>query len=192
VGPVLRLLAPEEDAEVVVTIVRPGLGDLVNDVSLDAGRVFDVALDELGEGHAGVMIQSSTPVVAGIRHTSIGDPRTDLSWLSSAPTLTEVGSVVIPSGIDATLHVLSHSDETATVRFARVSDNGQDVLGSGSVEVDDYAVEVRGLGGSGGKYLFETDQPVSIAVVLREAGQLANLIAVPPPPELPTVEVYAR
>ena len=192
VGPVLRLLAPEEDAEVVVTIVRPGLGDLVNDVSLDAGRVFDVALDELGEGHAGVMIQSSTPVVAGIRHTSIGDPRTDLSWVSSAPTITDVGSLVIPSGVDATLHVLSHSDQTATVRFARVSDDGQDALGSGSLEVDDFGVEVRGLGGGGGNYLFETDQPVSVAVVLREAGQLANLIAVPPPPELPTVEIYAR
>ena len=192
VGPVLRLLAPGEDADVVVTIVRPGRGDVVTEVSLDAGRVFDVALDELGEGHAGVVIDSSTPVVAGIRHTSIGDPRTDLAWVSSAPTLEDVGSVVIPGGVDATVHVLSQSDESATVRFARVSADGADVLGSGTIEVDSHAVEIRGLGGAGGNYLFETDQPVSIAVVLREAGQLANLVATPPPPELPTVDIYAR
>ena len=99
---------------------------------------------------------------------------------------------MIPPGSDATLHVLSHSGETGTVRFAQVSDDGEDVLGSGAIDVEDYAVEVRGLGGGGGTYLFETDQPVSIAVVLREAGQLANLIAVPPPTELPTVEIYAR
>ncbi len=192
IGPVLRLLAPGADSTVVVRVIRPVLGDLVSEVSLEAGRVFDVALNELGQGHAAVVLESDNPIVSGIRHSSVGNPRTDLAWLPSAPVITELGSVVVPGGVDATLHVVSMSDSAATVQFARVAANGEDVLSGGQIDVPGQGLSPRALGSDGGAYLFETDSPVAIAVVLRAAGELANLVVTPPPAERPAVEVFVR
>ena len=192
IGPVLRLLSADADAEVVVRVIRPVTGDFVSEVSLEAGHVFDVALDEIGQGHAAVVLESSAPIVAGIRHSSVGDPRTDLAWLHSAPVISSVGSVVIPDGVDATLQVVSTADSAAEVSFARVAADGQTVLAGGQLRVPGQGLTVRGLGSSGGAYLFETDSPVAIGVVLRGNGQLANLVATPPPAERPDIEVFAR
>ena len=192
IGPVLRLLAPEADATVVVRVIRPVTGDLVSEVSLEAGRAFDVALDELGQGHAAVVLDSNEPIVAGIRHSSVGDPRTDLAWVPSAPVISEGGSLVIPGGVDATLQLVSLSDSAATVQFARVAADGEQVLAGGQVGVPAQGLSVRGLGSGGGAYLFETDSPVAIAVVLRGDGELANLVATPPPAERPAIEVFVR
>ena len=192
IGPVLRLLAPDADATVIARVIRPVTGDIVSEVALEAGRVFDVRLEELGQGHAAVVLESDQPVVAGIRHSSIGDPRTDLAWFPSAPVLESLGSVVVPGGVDATLQVVSRADQPGTLRFARVAADGQQVLGSGEITVPAQGLSVRGLGGGGGAYLFETDVPVSIAVVLREEGEIANLVAVPPPGQREPIEVFAR
>jgi hypothetical protein len=192
IGPVLRLLAPDADADVVVRVIRPVTGDFVSEVSLKSGRVFDVALDEIGQGHAAVVLESTEPIVAGIRHSSVGDPRTDLAWLPSAPVISGVGSVVTPGGVDATLQVVSTSDSPAEVSFARVATDGETVLAGGQLRVPAQGLTVRGLGSGGGAYLFDTDSPVAIGVVLRGNGQLANLVATPPPAERPDVEVFAR
>ncbi|AVG24554.1 hypothetical protein C3B54_111619 [Pontimonas salivibrio] len=192
IGPVLRLLAPEVDAQAVVRVIRPIAGDVVSEVSLEAGRVFDIALDTLGEGHAAVVIESDQPIVAGVKHSSVGDPRTDLAWLPSAPLINGPGSVVVPGGPDATLHVVNNADQPGTLKFARVSEDGEQVLAAGEIDLPAQGLSVRSLGGGGGAYIFESDVEVAIGVVLREDGELANLVATPPPAASPEILVYAR
>jgi len=192
IGPVLRLLSPEVDTEAVVRVIRPTEGDIVSEVSLEAGRVFDVALDTLGQGHAAVVVESDQPIVAGIRHSSVGDPRTDLAWLPSAPLIDGPGSLVVPEGHDATLHVVNTSDQPGTLKFARVAEDGEQVLSGGDIDVPAQGLSVRSLGAGGGAYIVESDVPVAIGVVLREEGELANLVATPPPAGPPEIFVYAR
>lgn len=192
IGPVLRLLSPEVDTEAVVRVIRPSAGDIVSEVSLEAGRVFDVALDTLGQGHAAVVVESEHPIVAGIRHSSVGDPRTDLAWLPSAPLIDGSGSLVVPGGPDATLHVVNTSDQPGTLKFARVAKDGEQVLSGGEIDVPAQGLSLRSLGGGGGAYIVESDVPVAIGVVLREDGELANLVATPPPTIAPEIAVYAR
>lgn len=192
IGPTLRLLSPDEDTTVTVRVIRPVAGDVVSEVFVQAGRVFDVALDEIGQGYAGVVLDSGSPIVAGIRHSSVGEARTDVGWLASAQTIDPGGSVVVPGGVEASLAVVSLADQTGTVRFARVAADGQQVLGSGEIRVGANGFVVRGLGSGGGAYLFETDVPVAIGVVLRGEGQLANLVAVSPPADRDNIEVFVR
>lgn len=192
IGPVLRLLSPETDADATVRVIRPVAGDVVSDVSLEAGRVFDVALDTLGQGHAAVVVESDQPVVSGIRHSSVGESRTDLAWLPTAPLIDGPGSVVIPGGPEATLHVVNNSDQPGTLKYARVAEDGEEVLAGGEIDLPAQGLSVRSLGGAGGAYLFESDTPVAIGVVLREDGELSNLVATPPPLTSPEILVYAR
>lgn len=192
IGPVLRLLSPESNASVTVDVVRPVSGDVSTSLTVQAGKVFDVALDEFGQGWASVQINSDQPVVAGIRHSSVGDNSTDLAWLPSAAVLSELGSVVVPGGMDAVLHMTNASDEPVTLSFVRVSDDGSEVLAQGSEELAAGEFGTRGVGSQGGNYLFNTTGPVAVSVGLVESGSIATLPVEPPPAELPAVSVLAR
>jgi len=192
VGPILRLLSPDADTSATISLVRPVSGDVSIGVELQAGRVFDVSLDELGQGWASVRIDADQPIVAGIRHSSVGENKTDLAWVPSAQLIEGLGSVVVPRNVDAVLQMTSASDESSTVTFARVSDDGQSVLGQGSQELGAGQFGTKGLGSQGGNYLFETTGPVALSVALLEAGSIATLPVVAPPANLPEVSVFAR
>jgi len=192
VGPILRLLSPDADSSATISLVRPVNGDVSIGVDLQAGRVFDVSLDELGQGWASVRIDADQPIVAGIRHSSVGDNKTDLAWLPSAALIEGLGNVVVPRNIEAVLQMASASDEPLTVTFARVSDDGQTVLAQGSQALNPGQFSARGLGSQGGNYLFETTGPVALSIALIEAGSIATLPVVAPPPDLPEVSVFAR
>jgi len=192
VAPILRLLAPESDTQAEV-IVERAVGEAVSSqVTLEAGRVFDVQLAELGEGYATVRIVADEPVVAGVRQSSVADSETDLAWVPSASAIYSVGSVVVPGGIDATLQMFNPSDEAVTLTYARVSEDQSSVVGQGRVELGAGEFSTRALGDGGGNYLFETDGPVTLAISLREAGSIAHLVVNPTPAQLPAVSVYAR
>lgn len=190
--PVLRLLAPEADASVQVIVSRPVTGDITSQVRLEAGRVFDVSLDELGQGHASVRVISDEPVVAGIRHSSVSEAQTDIAWIPSAPTITDLASVVVPSGLDAVLQLANLAEQQPTITYLRVADDGETVLSQGSVTLGPGEFTTRGLGTQGGNYLFDTDAEVAIAVLLRGSGEMAHLTAYAPPATLPEVSVYSR
>ena len=192
VMPVLRVLAPEENANVQVIVSRPVTGEITSELRLEAGRVVDVSLDELGQGHASVQVISDQPVVAGIRHTSVSEQQTDLAWIPSAPTIDDLASVVVPPGQDAVLQLASVSDQPASISFVRVAEDGQTVLGQGSVSLEPGGFTTRDLGNQGGNYLFDTDETIVVGVLLRGSGLIANQVASPPPAELPHVAVYSR
>jgi hypothetical protein len=139
-----------------------------------------------------VRIDADQPIVAGIRHSSVGENKTDLAWVPSAALIEGLGSVVVPRNIDAVVQMTSASDEATTVTFARVSDDGQSVLGQGSQELGPGQFATKGLGSQGGNYLFETTGKVALSVALLEAGSIATLPVVAPPASLPEVSVFAR
>lgn len=192
VGPVLRLLSPDADASVTISILRPGLGGTTSQVSLQAGRVFDVAIDQLGQGSAAVQIDSDQPVVAGIRHSSVAEGRTDVAWIPSAPLVSELASVVVPGGGSPQLHAVNTGDQPATLRYARVSSDGQTVLSQGQLSVEPGKLAVSALGAEGGNYLFETDGSLAIGVLWEDEGSIGNLVARPPAAQAPSVSVYSR
>ena len=192
IEPVLRLLSPESNASVDVVVTRPVTGEVTNTVRLEAGKVFDVALAGLGQGNASVTVRSDQPVVAGLRHSAVSEGQTDLAWMGSAPIIEGLGSVVVPAGVEAVLQVASVGEEAVGVSFARVQNDGATAISQGRVEVDAGALSTRVLGTGGGNYVFESNGPVAIGVLLLGPGQIANLFASPPPAEVPEVSVYTR
>lgn len=192
ISPVLRLLAPESNARALITVTRPVIGDIVTEVTLEAGRVLDVSLDDLGQGNAAVVIDSDAPIVAGLRQTSIGSPRTDLAWVPSVPIIERVGSVVVPGGVNATLHLLSVSDDPAALTLAQVNADGTQALAASDIPLAPRALGTRSLGDRGGSYIVETDQPVAMAVVLEQPGRMAHISVVAPPADAEAITVYAR
>ncbi len=165
---------------------------ITSQVSLEAGRVLDVQLAELGQGYATVRIESDQPVVAGVRQSSVSEGKTDLAWVPSAVTMESVSSAVIPGGIEGTLQMFNPSDQPITLSYARVSDDQSSVVGQGRVELAPGAFSARGLGDGGGNYVFETTGPVALAISLRGSGSIAHVVVTPPPAQLPAVSVYAR
>ncbi|MGA1784296.1 MAG: DUF5719 family protein [Pontimonas sp.] len=192
VAPVLRLLAPDADTQAQVIVEKPVGEAITSQVSLEAGRVLDVQLAELGQGYATVRIESDQPVVAGVRQSSVSEGKTDLAWVPSAVTLDSVSSAVIPGGIEGTLQMFNPSDQPITLSYARVSDDQSSVVGQGRVELAPGAFSTRGLGDGGGNYVFETTGPVALAISLRGSGSIAHVVVTPPPAQLPAVSVYAR
>lgn len=192
IGPSLRLLSPDADAQVTLSVVRPGLGGRSSQVSLQAGRVLDVAIDQLGQGNAAITISSDQPVVAGMRHSSVAEGQTDVAWIASAPVFTGLASVVIPTGAPAQLHLVNVADQPVSVRYARVLADGATALSSGEVSVDPGELSVVPWPSDGGNIVFESDGPVAIGVLLEGDGAIANLVANPPPPAPPNVSIYTR
>lgn len=192
VFPILRVLSPDADAIVQVTVSRPVTGDITSELRLEAGRVFDVSLDELGQGHASVRVVADHPIVAGIRHSSVSEQKTDIAWLPSAPIIEGLGSVVVPSGQDAVLQVASAGDQPVSLSYVRVAEDGETVLSQGTVSLESGEFTTRDLGSQGGNFLVDADGAVALGVLLRGSGEMANLVVSPPPPLLPEVSVYSR
>lgn len=136
--PTLRMLAPGPDAaSVTVRLVSADGGDVAGSAivaELEPGIVLDLPLTELPDGEYSVIIDSSEPVVAGVR-ASIVDanpeaadlpgpvapgtvPSIDHAWFSGAaalePGMTTVAAVGPVTGATARLHLIA-PDGTATV-----------------------------------------------------------------------------
>ena len=192
VAPVLRLLSPDENSNARVIVEKPVGDSVVSEVALQAGKVLDVQLAELGQGYASIRIESNQPVVAGVRQSAVAENKTDLAWVPSARAIESVASVVVPGGIDATLQMVNLTEEPITVSYARVSEDESSVLGQGRIELGPGETSTRGLGDTGGNYLLETDGAVALAVSLREPGAIAHLVVNAPPAVQPAVSVFAR
>lgn len=134
--PTLRLLAPGDDgADVTVRVVRAGSVDAEPDASLlppiiaalEPGTVLDLPLPELPEGDWAFLVDSSAPVVAGVRISVVdADPETlpgpvggvapsiDQTWIAASPLLpdgvTALGVVGDLAGTTARLHLAAPAD----------------------------------------------------------------------------------
>lgn len=191
-GAALRLLAPAEDTTARITVHRPLFGDVVSEVSLVAGRVLDVALDELGSSVVAVTVEADHPVVAGVRQFTAEPDRTDFSWVAAQEAWTGSSLVSVPPGPEATLSLIGRAVDTAVVTVDRIAPDGSTVLGRSTLEVSPERVALLSLGATGGLYRLETEGSVSAAVVVREPGGLGHLgVTLPSSPPEP-VTVFTR
>jgi len=107
VGGLLRVLSPGAATVATVTIVRPGLGDITTQLPLEAGRVGDLSLDEIGSGDYSIIVESDEPIVAGVRNSLGTDTRTDTSWVGSSFALRGESALAIPGVGEVRLSLLN-------------------------------------------------------------------------------------
>lgn len=122
----LRLLAPESDANVVVTLRAAG-----SDANLGAPITALVPAGSPAEfnlvaptGVYEVHVTSDVPVVGAVWQTTSGASTADFAWTAAAPTMTGESLFVvpaIPAGATARLHLAAAHDETASVVVTEIA-----------------------------------------------------------------------
>jgi hypothetical protein len=168
VGGSLRILAPDGDAEVTIRIVRPGFTDITTRLSLVAGQVGDLALDEIGAGDYSIIVESEVPIVAGARNSVGNDSRTDTSWVgSSYPVATETAFSV--PGVGETRLSLTNPGSQAV----NVTIDGQ------PTSVAAGAMVTRPI--SAGDHRLSADGPIFAVVSARGETIVGHLQVLPAP-----------
>ncbi|ROQ36625.1 hypothetical protein EDF46_3168 [Frondihabitans sp. PhB188] len=85
----------------------------------EAGQVDDIPLDGLKTGTYTATVQSSQPIVAGVRSSTIGAGGvTDLSWAAAAPALDGETLFTVPAGPEATLTLANPTSRAVTTSLA--------------------------------------------------------------------------
>jgi hypothetical protein len=179
VGGALRVLSPDGPASVSVTVIRAGQADITTRLELQAGQVGDLSLDELGSGDYALVLESSAPIVAGVRNSLGTDLRTDTSWVGSSYVIEGETSFAAPEVGEIRLSVLNPGDTDVQVS-----------LDGRSSSVPAGGVLVRPLGG--GAHTFSSDGPVYAVVSFRGETVLGNLQVLPAPRPQDSVVMIIR
>lgn len=126
---VLRFYVPgEKAAQTTVRILPedPTLEGASFDLVLDPGIVTDVPVEGLADGAYSVVVQSSEPVAAAARASTVAPEDTDsvaagasdLAWFGAATALAGVPFVSVAPGPGATLHLSNLGDAPVTLTVA--------------------------------------------------------------------------
>jgi hypothetical protein len=175
VGGALRVLSPDGPASVTITVVRPGQSDITTRLELEAGQVGDLSLDELGSGDYGLVLESSSPIVAGVRNSVGTDVRTDTSWVGSAYAIEGDTSIAVPAVGEIRLSVINPGSTEVQIS-----------LDGRPSSVPAGGILARPLGG--GSFSFSSDGPVYAVVSFRGETVVGNLQVLPAPrPQDPVV-----
>ena len=179
VGAVLRLLSPDEDAEVRITVKAPGSTDSVIEASLVAGETTDLLLDEFNTGDIAVIAESDYPIVASLRSSVGTDERTDTDWVGSSPVLEGETAFAVPSNAEARVSFVN----TGEVAITLTLDNRE------------ITVPARGLMTrpvSAGPHTLRSAQPVFAALSIRGETVMDSLLVLPSPQPQSSVMVSVR
>ena len=167
---VLRLLAPDTDAQAQVTVRPVGESDAVAaefTVPLTADVPAQVSLGDLDEGSYTVEVDADAPVLAAVREQDGQGRGADFAWVTPAPEIDAEVLVAIPAGPSPRLLVSGNADAESTVDIES-ADGGElqtiVVPAGGSIAVP---VEARTV------YAVRPTGPVHIAVTMTAVGALA-------------------
>ena len=120
---VLRLFAPGEDeAEVTVSLVPEDGAQTGStfDLSLDAGAVAEISLEDVPTGTYTVRVSSSVPLAAGVRATSAVGATSDFSWYTPSLQLQERAQLTVAPGPTPVLHLTDASGTESVVELAQI------------------------------------------------------------------------
>lgn len=178
VGGALRLLAPESDASVTVQIVRSGGAPTTTRIELVAGQVADLTLDELGSGDVAIVVESSEPVVAGVRQSVGNDDATDTSWVGSAFPMVGQTALAVPPVGESRITFANPGEDSVAVSF-----DGRDV-----------EVPARGIvtGPVANTHDIVAPTTVYSAVSIRSETIIGNLQVLPTPAAQDSIRVIVR
>ena len=149
-------------------MIRPGQSDITTRLELEAGQVGDLSLDELGSGDYGLVLESSAPIVAGVRNSVGTDARTDTTWVGSSYPLEGDTVIAVPA--------------VGEIRLSLVNPGETDVqisLDGRSSTVPAGGILARPLGG--GTFSLSSDGPVYAVVSVRGETVIGNLQVLPAP-----------
>jgi hypothetical protein len=168
VGGLVRVLSPDAPTTVSVTVVRPATANVTTRLELAAGQVGDLSLDQFGQGDYSLVLESSEPIVAAVRHSVGTDERTDTSWVGSSYAVTGDTGFVVPARGETRLSVVNPVENEVVVSI----DGRPTPIGAGDMIV-------RSLGP--GSYLFSSDGPVYAVVSARTETLLGHSQVLPGP-----------
>ncbi|SJN30722.1 Putative secreted protein [Microbacterium esteraromaticum] len=118
-GIVVRMLAPDADAQAVVTVRNAVSGALVDEyeVELEGAKPMEIALAGSASSAYDIEIAASEPIVAGARQTARSGSKEDFAWMLPAPELAADAPMMfsVPNGPQATLYLRNTADEPITV-----------------------------------------------------------------------------
>lgn len=197
--PAVRLFSPGElVSDVVIRVLaEDGTERARLAVELDPARVSDLVFEELDDGVYTVVVESTEPLVAGVRAVTadgvadleatplpIPAPH-DFAWFAAAPPLLGSEMVAVPEGPGARLVLGSAAESGATVTI-----DGPDGERIGITLLDERPVVVPLEAGSG--YRLSADAPIVAAVTLVGPAELASFPVPPPLEAAQPVVVYPR
>jgi hypothetical protein len=172
---VVRLYAPgDAAAQTTVRIVPEGEATTGAsfELVLDAGVVTDVPIEGLLDGSYAVVIESSAPIVAAVRAStvaaekvgSVPEGASDLAWFSAATVLSDDVFATVAAGPAASLHLVNPTTAAVT---ATVGGSSVTVAAGASVTVEvDPGASVAITGGAG----------LYASVSLAASGRLASYL----------------
>jgi len=174
---VIRLFAPgDTDAEATIRVTPDGAVGSGNSfqITLEAGLVTDVPVENLTNGRYTVSVDTDEPVVAAVRaSTATGNVQgigtTDFAWYTSPEELTDTALFSVAPGTSAALTIANAADAAIEVRVTKL----------GSDDVETVAVEANASKSiavdQDQTYRLETTNPVTAMIGYSANGQLAAL-----------------
>jgi hypothetical protein len=168
VGGLLRVLSPEQNTTVVITIVRPALGNIQTQLQLLAGQVGDLSLDEIGSGEYAVILESEHPIVAGVRNSVGTETRTDTSWVGSSYALQDDTVFAVPGFGETRISIVNAGSTSVSVSI----DGRSTPLAGG-------AMITRPI--TPGEHRLSADGPVFAVVSIRGDTTLGHAQVLPAP-----------
>jgi hypothetical protein len=142
------------------------------DLSLTAGVVTDVPIEGLVDGSYSVVVESSVPVVAAMRASTVAAAKTgsvpegasDVAWFAAATALGDSAFAAVPSTPGASLHLVNVTEESIIV-----------TVGTGAVVVEAGAsvtVDVTG----GESVTLTSAEGIFASVSVQAPGRLASFL----------------
>lgn len=193
---VLRLLAPGQGQVPVTVRLLPeqspeqeadaGHEAEQLQLTLSAGRVMEVPLEELHAGSYTVVVESALPLVAGVRVTTAtapgADQLSDFAWLAAAPALTGTTQLSIAQGPAPLLHLANPGFEAISAELDGPEGAQLLQLAAGA------SLSVPVLAGE--SYLLRGVPVVHAAVTVATGDGIAGYPVHPPAPGVAPIRVY--
>ncbi|WP_407358368.1 DUF5719 family protein [Microbacterium sp. LTA6] len=167
---VLRILAPDADAQAQVTVRPVGESSSVATeflVPLTADVPAQVSLGDLGAGSYTVEVDADSPVLAAVRQQDGQGRGADFAWVTPAPEIDAEVLVAVPSGPNPQLLITGNADAESTVAIETAEGGDPQTIlvpAGGSIAVP---VDARSV------YTVRPSGPVHLAVTMTATGALA-------------------
>lgn len=170
-GVVVRMLAPDADAQATVRVRASGSEEIRDEYSVEllAATPVEIALSGLSAGAYDIEITGTEPIVAAAKQTVRDATRADFSWMLPAPELSGTTTFSVPSGAESTIHVRNMEPEPVTVALGGAEERMIEIPASSGAEV-----RLRP-----GSYTLESAAAVHAAISMQGASGQAVLAGWP-------------
>lgn len=185
--PALRVFVPgSADADITIGVVgeEGTAAGTSHAQTVKAGNVAEIPLDNLKDGSYTVTVNSSVPVVAAARTTSIGASKRDFAWFVSSAPLGDSLLAAVPTGPGATLHLANPDEKDRTVTITPAGGQAKTLV----VPAEGAAH----LGVSATRYTIEGAEGLRGSISFAADGATGTFALEPPGPLAAPIEVYPR